>query len=57
MSESVKLSILILSINTIRLICFVVLAVVFEKWWIVLFSAIFFSYSKKDGEKNERIYR
>ena len=47
MSELTKLSILTLFNNTIRLICFTVLAVVFEKWWIVLFAALFFSYSKR----------
>ena len=29
--------------NTVTLICFTVLAIVFHHWWIVLFSALFFS--------------
>jgi hypothetical protein len=52
MSELVKLSISVMFNNTLRLICFTVLAVVFGKWWIVLISALFFSYSKKAGGEN-----
>lgn len=29
--------------NSICIIAFTVLSIVFEKWWIVLFSALFFS--------------
>lgn len=32
--------------NIISLICFTVLAVIFNKWWIVLFSALFMSILK-----------
>jgi hypothetical protein len=32
--------------NSITLICFAVLAIVFTKWWIILFSAFFFSYAE-----------
>ena len=35
--------------NIIVLICFIVLAVVFSKWWIVLFSVLFMSYIKKQN--------
>ena len=32
--------------NSIIMICFVALAIVFHKWWIALFAALFFSYAK-----------
>ena len=34
--------------NIITLICFTVLAVVFEKWWIVFFSILFFNHVRRD---------
>lgn len=33
--------------NSISLICFTILAIVFNKWWIVFFSALFTSYVGK----------
>ena len=33
--------------NTLRLLIFAILAVCFDKWWIVLFSALFSTYEKK----------
>lgn len=30
--------------NSISLICFTILAIVFNKWWIVFFSCLFYSY-------------
>lgn len=28
-------------INTVRLACFIVLAIAFDKWWLVLFAPLF----------------
>lgn len=38
--------------NSISLICFTILAIVFNKWWIVIFSALFMSSIEKE-EKEE----
>ena len=38
--------------NAVALICFTVLAVVFNKWWIVLFSALFLDYYKNKKDKS-----
>lgn len=32
--------------NTIRILMFGVLAIIFNKWWIILFSALFLSFEK-----------
>ena len=32
--------------NSITLICFTILAIIFGKWWIIFFSALFLSYIK-----------
>ena len=39
--------------NTLRIMIFGVLSIVFNKWWIVLFSALFLIYERK--VKNEKI--
>ena len=39
--------------NTIRVLGFIVLAMFFGKWWIVLFSALFLTYIDDDKEKKE----
>ena len=43
-------------INITAIICFTVLAIHFDKWWIVLFSAFFmFSQtSHRDDDKNDK---
>ena len=46
MSEEVKLSIAVLFSNTVRILGFIALAIIFGKWWIVLFSPIFLSHIK-----------
>lgn len=46
MSEQLKQNIALLLSNTIRIMCFVVLAIIFEHWWIVLFSRLFLSSQK-----------
>lgn len=30
--------------NSISLICFTILAIVFNKWWLIFFSALFLTY-------------
>ena len=37
--------------NSITLICFTILAIVFGKWWIVLFSVLFFTSIEKNKEE------
>lgn len=34
--------------NIITLVCFTVLSIVFGKWWIVFFSALFMNYVRRD---------
>lgn len=43
MSDELKLLAMILVKNTIMLICFTILSIVFKHWWIVFFSAFFLS--------------
>ena len=38
-----KLNNIAFIINTVALICFTILAIVFHKWWIVLFALLFMS--------------
>lgn len=49
-SESFQQNIGILVSNTIRLICFTVLAVIFNHWWIVLFVIPFWT---SQGDKGD----
>lgn len=44
MSDETMLQIAILAKNTAALVCFTVLACVFNHWWLVLISPLFFSY-------------
>lgn len=41
MSEELGLQIAVLIHNIIALILFAILAILFKKWWIILFAAIF----------------
>lgn len=43
MSDATKLSIICCLGNAITVVCFTVLSIVFNKWWIVFFSFWFFS--------------
>ncbi len=47
--------------NIIAIICFTILAVCFDRWWIVLFSLLFLTLfdteEKKGDEKNEHTNR
>lgn len=55
MSENLKLEIAVLINNIITLIVFSILAIIFQKWWIVLISVLFFSYTENKKEiKNDR---
>lgn len=36
--------------NIISLVCFTILAIIFNHWWIVLFSALFMSYVERGKE-------
>ena len=45
-----KLNILVVIRNSVSLVCFTVLAIVFNKWWIVFFSILFYAYVDKDEE-------
>ena len=36
--------------NIIVSICFTILAIVFNKWWIVFFSLLFLTYFESKGE-------
>lgn len=50
MQDITKQRIAMIAENAITLICFTVLAVVFSKWWIVLFAGLFISYERKKVE-------
>lgn len=50
MKDYFKLSKLVIIINSISLICFTILAIIFNKWWIVFFSVLFMSTVEKEGE-------
>lgn len=38
----------ILFSNTIKLLCFAALAIIFQRWWIVFFVILFWSYREDD---------
>lgn len=49
-------SIWLMICNTIRIACFVGLAMFFDKWWIALFSALFLvSLDNKQVDKGDNI--
>ena len=50
MSDEIKIYIMIIIKNIVAIICFTILAVVFKKWWIALFSLLFYSIFKSDEE-------
>ena len=39
--------------NIVTLICFTILAIWFNKWWIVFFSIFFMKYTEKEDKKDE----
>ena len=54
MKDVTKLYLIVALKNIATIICFTILAIVFDKWWIVLFSALFCSYISKESDNNER---
>ena len=42
MNHYVKLCILVAAVRIVAIICFTILAVVFNHWWIVFFSILFY---------------
>lgn len=46
MSENTKLAIALTFSNTLRIICFTALAIIFNKWWIILFVVLFMTYQE-----------
>lgn len=50
MKNEYKIYLLVILKNIISLICFTILAIVFKKWWIVLFSLLFFSFITIKGD-------
>ena len=54
MSEELKLYLICYARNVISLICFTILAIVFNKWWIVLFTILFWiSVEEKEKKENK----
>jgi len=39
--------------NSIAIVCFTILAIIFQKWWIVFFSALFLSHLETDKQEKE----
>jgi hypothetical protein len=50
MKDYFKLLKLVIIKNSISLICFTILAIIFNKWWIIFFSALFMSTIEKEGK-------
>jgi len=51
MSEKLKQRKAMMLNNTMRILIFAILAILFNKWWVVLFSGLFLIYEK--DEKKE----
>jgi hypothetical protein len=49
--EKLTQQIAILISNTVIVVCFALLAVAFNHWWIVLFSALFLTYTKSENKR------
>ena len=55
MKDEIKLYLILTLKNIAMITCFTILAIVFKKWWIVLFSALFYSsINSKEDDDNER---
>ena len=55
MNKEIKLYLILTLKNIATIICFTILAIIFNKWWIVLFSALFYSsISSKESNDDER---
>lgn len=53
MNEYNKLCLICFARNVISLICFTILAIIFNKWWIVFFSLLFWCGVEKDKDEKE----
>lgn len=53
MNEYNKLCLICVARNVISLICFTILAIIFNKWWIVFFSLLFWCSVEKDKDEKE----
>lgn len=51
MSDVVKVFAIMCAKNVAVLICFTILAVFFNHWWLVLLSVLFLSYPKNERDK------
>lgn len=51
MSENLKLQIAVLIKNTICLALWITLAIIFNKWWVALFSLLFITVSENEENK------
>ena len=54
MTDEIKLFLLVVVKNVSALICFTILAIVFNKWWIALFSILFCSSVKIKRDKGDK---
>ena len=43
MNDTTKILIIAIIENIVICICFTILAVIFKKWWIIFFSALFYN--------------
>jgi uncharacterized membrane protein SpoIIM required for sporulation len=46
-----KIMIMMIIHNILVLVCFTILAIAFNSWWIIFFSALFLDYFKKGSDK------
>ena len=53
MDDNLKLMLAVLAKNLLTIICFVVLAIFFNKWWLALFSILFMTSVEKDKKINK----
>lgn len=52
MSENLMLQIAVLLKNIVCIIAFILLAIVFNKWWIALFAVLFLTTVEKEENKD-----
>lgn len=48
---TLKLYLIVAIKNSVAIICFTVLAIVFSKWWIVFFSALFLNSVENNNKR------
>ena len=54
MKDEIKLYLILTLKNIAITTCFTILAIIFKKWWIILFSALFYSSITTKRDDNER---